>query len=457
MGWPTNEQTLGGEMNIKLIVPFGRVGCGVTSAETFKIQQLNIPLLAAHTPAGHALKIVDESFGPDDMDEDVDLVGITVMTDLALRSYRIADAYRQRGVRVVMGGIHATVLPDESLRHADAVVLGEGEDVWPQLVSDAAAGRLQRVYRASKRTGMAGQPLPRRDLYPRLSLGSYAPFAVAIEASRGCPNRCEFCSVGRMMGYGYRIRPVHEVASEIESIDLPNLFFVDDNLAFDRKAARELFTAMIPLRRRWVGQGQVSLAEDLELLTLMRRSGCEGLLIGFESMQKETQDSMPKVRKLKVDYREAVRRFHAEGIALLGAFVFGFDHETKDVFDRTIQFISESGLEFAELRCLVPYPGTRLYQRLLEEGRLPTPDWWLSGEQSPLLFRPKSMTPDELLSGVQRVATEVHSVGGIVRRFFGISPLRRSAVGWQLYAGVNLANRRLYHQNLPAGTFGSRL
>lgn len=431
-------------MNIKLIIPCGHWGTGISSAVTFKTQQLNIPLLAAFTPAGHTIKIVDESFAPDDIDEDVDLVGITVMTDLALRSYHIADTYRKRGVRVVMGGIHPTVVPGEALQHADAVVLGEGEEVWPQLVSDAAGGGMQKIYRASKKTDMTGRPLPRRDLYPRLSFRSYTPFTVCVETSRGCPYDCEFCSVDQIMGHKYRIRPVRDVVSEIESIDCPNLFFVDDNLALNRRAAKELFTEMIPLKRRWVGQGAVSLAEDLELLSLMRRSGCHALLIGFESVQNETQNRMLKLKKLKVDYSEAMRRFHGEGIAVLGAFVFGFDHETKDVFDQTLEFAFVNGVDLAQLRCIIPFPGTRLYQRLLKEGRLLVPDWWLSSKRSTLLFRPKGMTPDEFLNGLERISKQFYSIGGIIRRFFGISPWKRSAMGWLMYAGSNLANRKRY-------------
>jgi len=243
-------------------VPFDRFDSIISSAETFKIQQSSLPLLATYTPAEHSVKIVDESFAPDDVDEDVDLVGITVMTDLALRAYQIADTYRRRGVKVVMGGVHPTVLPGEALEHADAVVLGEGEEVWQQLLSDAAEGRMRKVYRASWLTDMTGRPLPRRDLYPNPVSKGYTPLSAGLEASRGCPFNCEFCSVGRVMGHKYRQRPIREVISEIESIDIQNLFFVDDNFALNRSSAKELFTEMIPLKRRWVGEGTVALAEE---------------------------------------------------------------------------------------------------------------------------------------------------------------------------------------------------
>lgn len=432
-------------MNIKLILPSDRESSSLSSAETFKIQKVNLPLLAAYTPPGHTIKIVDESFAPVDVDEDVDLVGITVLTELARRAYHIADTYRLRGVKAVMGGIHATVLPEEALKHADAVVQGEGEEVWPRLVEDASKSRMHQIYRASKVTDVRRRLLSRRDLYPRPASRGYTPFAVGVETSRGCPFDCEFCSVHQITGPTYRVRPIRDVLAEIESIRTTTLFFVDDNLALNRRIAKELFTHMIPLRRRWVGQGTVSLAEDVELLSIMKRSGCEGLLIGFESMHKETQNKMLKITKLNLDYSEAMLRFHGEGIPILGAFLFGFDHETKDVFERTLEFAITQHLDLAQFRYLTPYPGTPLYQRLLDEGRLLVPYWWLKGvTPSTPLFHPKGMTLEELSDGLERIIKEFYSIKEIVSRFLGLSPWRRSATGCRAYVGTNLAMRKRY-------------
>jgi radical SAM superfamily enzyme YgiQ (UPF0313 family) len=434
-------------MKIKLIAPHEQRED--TLSGSFKLQRVNLPLLAALTPPGHTITIVDEAFAPDDMNQDVDLVGITVMTDLALRAYHIADTYRQKAVKVVMGGIHPTVLPDEASEHADAVVVGEAEGVWPQLVSDAASGQMQRIYRAGKMTDLQGLPKPRRDLLPGTKYQGYTRIPIGVETSRGCPYDCEFCSIGQTLGQQYRVRPVQEVTAEIESIDSPHLFFVDDALGLNRNAAKKLFTEMIPLRRRWLAQGTVSLAEDLELLRLMRRSGCLGLFIGFESVQKATQNEVMKIKNLRIDFYEAMRRFHGEGFGILGSFVFGFDYENKDVFEQTLEFIMRCRMDVLQLRILTPYPGTRLYKRLLSEGRLFVRNWWLHGyPPDTLLFQPKGMTADELIGGFARLNRQAYSFGAITKRFFGMSPWKRTLLGCQVYAGVNLSTRKRYFKGL---------
>lgn len=436
-------------MNIKLIGPHTQGGNGISRGESFHAKRLILSLLAALTPADHAVTIVDEAIFPDECDGEVDLVGITVMTDSVQRSYSIADRYRESGAKVVMGGIHPTVLPREALQHADAVVIGEAEEVWSRLVSDADSGQMQKTYRSSKVTDLTGMPKPRWDLYPKPFYKNYLPSVIGVETSRGCPYHCEFCSMSTVMGSQYRCRPVLEVIAEIESIDSPYLFFLDDALALNRTLAKKLFIEMIPLQRKWVGQGTVSLAEDLELLKLMRRSGCEGLLIGFESVHKGTQKKMMKINGLKIDFSEAMRRFHGEGIPILGAFVFGFDDETKDVFDQTLEFSMRYSLDSLQLRILVPYPGTQLYTRLLKEGRLFRPDWWLHGYSSDhLLFQPKGMTSEEFLDGFVRMNRQIYSFSAIAKRFFGISPWRRTLTGTLAYTGFNLARRKRYFKGL---------
>ncbi len=434
-------------MKIKLIAPHEQRKDTISSP--FRLQRVNLPLLAALTPPGHTITIVEEAFAPDDIHQEVDLVGITVLTELALRAYQIGDTYRRKGVKVVMGGIHPTVLPDEALAHADAVVVGEAEGVWPQLVADAAAGRMQKIYRADKMTDLQGLPKPRRDLLPGSRKPGYTPIPIGVETSRGCPYDCEFCCIGQTLGQQYRVRPVQEVIAEIASIDSPHIFFVDDALGLNRKMAKKLFTEMIPLRRRWLAQGTVSLAEDLELLRLMERAGCLGLLIGFESVQKGTQREVNKIKNLKIDFYEAMRRFHGEGFGILGSFVFGFDYENKDVFEQTLEFIMRGRMDVVQLRILTPYPGTRLYKRLFSEGRLLVPDWWLRGyPPDTLLFQPKGMTADELIGGYARLNRQAYSTGAMIKRFLGMSPWKRTLLGCLAYAGVNLATRKRYLKSL---------
>ena len=438
-------------MKIKLIAPNDENM--ISSSETFRWRRLNLPLLAALTPSGHKVQIVDEAFVCDNQNEEVDLVGITVMTDLALRAYQIADDYRRLGAKVVMGGIHPTVLPAEALQHADSVVIGEGELVWPQLVSDIASGQMEKVYRANKFTSLKELPRPRWDLYPKPTNKGNTPTLfkdeTLVETSRGCPYDCEFCSIRPMMGNQYRIRDIQDVMAEIESIESSFVIFVDDSLALHPSTARKLFIEMMPLRRRWIGEGTVSLAEDLELLKLMRRSGCVGLLIGFESMQKEVQNGLKKMKILKIDFREAMRRFHGEGISVLGAFIFGFDYDDRDVFEKTMEFITKYRIDCVQLRILTPYPGTPLHARLLKEGRLFVPDWWLHGYPiDTVLFQPKNMSPEELLNGFVRLNKEVFSLGSIIRRFFGMSPWKRTGIGLTMYGGFNLATRNRYSRYL---------
>jgi radical SAM superfamily enzyme YgiQ (UPF0313 family) len=434
-------------MKIKLIAP--REQREDTLSSSLKLQRVNLPLLAALTPPGHTVTIVDEAFGPDDTNQDVDLVGITVMTDVVPRAYDIAAAYRRKGVKVVMGGIHPTVLPDEALEHADSVVVGEAEDSWPRLLSDAASGQMQRIYRSGKMTDLQGLPKPRRDLFPGSKDKGYIPIPIGVETSRGCPNDCEFCSIGRTLGAQYRVRPVLEVLAEIEAIDSPYIFFVDDALGLNRNAAKKLFTEMIPLRRLWLGQGTVSLAQDLELIGLMKRAGCLGLLIGFESVQKTIQNEVKKIKNLRIDFYEAMRRFHDEGFGILGAFVFGFDYENRDVFEQTLEFIMKSRMDYAELRILTPYPGTRLYDRLLSEGRLFERDWWLRGyPPDTLLYEPRGMTAEELINGFARLNRQAYSFGAMTKRFFGMSPWKRTLFGCQVYAGINLSTRKRYFKGL---------
>jgi radical SAM superfamily enzyme YgiQ (UPF0313 family) len=435
-------------MIVKLIKPAVGSETGAHAPTSRAFQDVALPLLAACTPEKHTVRLVDELFAPDDPDEPVDLVGISVWTELARRSYQIAQEYRDRGVKVVMGGIHPTMLPEEALQHCDAVVIGEGELIWPKLLDDAEHGNLQPCYRADELPCLERLPLPRRELYPKNKYRSIIPFAVGVESSRGCPYDCEFCSVLKVRGHKYRIRPVDEIIKDIGTIGSKYLVFVDDNMALERRSAKELFRRMTPLKRQWISEGNVSLADDPEMLRLMKASGCIGLQIGFETIQRESQGEFKKLKHIKMSYREAVHRFHDAGIAVMGNFVFGLDNDRPESFEKTLEFAVREKLDFAQFRELVPYPGTRLYNRLLKENRLVDPEWWLNpyrnfGDATPA-FLPRHMTPEQLMEGLFTISREFYSYSGILKRFTGIKPWKRTFTGHNLYFAINWINAYRY-------------
>jgi radical SAM superfamily enzyme YgiQ (UPF0313 family) len=436
-------------MKIKIIAPHDPSDTSISSGELFRFQKVNLPLLASLTPPEHSVCIVDEAFAPDDPHQDVDLVGITVMTGLASRAYTIADTYRDRGIKVVLGGIHVTVRPSEALKHADAVVLGEAEETWPKAVIDAGMNRLQKMYRASGLTDLCALPLPKRHLYPASLNINHFPIGTGVEASRGCPYDCEFCSIGRIMGKKYRVRPVADIISELNSIQSRDLFIVDDAIALNRNNAKQLFSEMIPLKKRWIGQATLSLAEDLDLLKLMKRSGCFGLILGFESVDEKTQDRMRKTSMMKLSSSDVIKRFHGEGIPIMGSFIFGFDNEKKDIFDRTLEYCLKHHVDVVSVRIICPFPGTRLYDRLLEENRLLEPEWWLKGyKEGTLLFHPKGMTLDEFEEGWNRIVKHIYSYSGIFHRLLSKRLLKRSIFNAKVITGVNLTNRKRYFKGL---------
>lgn len=432
-------------MKIKLIAPSDNLLENYQSSGTFKVPRLSLAILASLTPNNHHVTIVDETFTTDHLEEDVDLVGITVMSELALRAYNIAEAYRSKGVKVVMGGIHPTILPNEAIQHCDAVVIGEAEDIWRQVLSDADKNSLQKFYTSNKLTDINNLPMPNWRIYPQPTYHSYTPKVITLESSRGCAYSCEFCSIAMIYGKKYRVKQVRRVIEEIANTNCENLFFVDDALGLNRNEFIKLLNEMIPLKKNWVGQGTVSLGEDESLIKLMQKAGCVGLLIGFETIQEDIKHGMVKITRSKINFSETVQRFHDHGIAVLGAFVFGFDNEDKHIFERTLEFCQKSKIDFLQHRILVPFPGTQLFSRLKKEGRLFDDQWWLHGLSTEnLLFKPKNFTPTEFIEGYNYLVKNSYSKSSIVKRFFGINPLKRNLFSAKMYAGINIAQRKRY-------------
>jgi radical SAM superfamily enzyme YgiQ (UPF0313 family) len=375
---------------------------------------LGLLTLAAVTPPDCEVSLVDEEVGEIDFDAETDLVGITAMTITANRAYELADEWRRRGVAVVLGGIHPTVMPEEAARHADSVVIGEADEVWPRLVADAKAGGLQPVYRCERRIDMAHVALPRRDLLDR---DRYLTTNL-IQATRGCPNDCSFCSIHVMSGSRYRCRPVRDVIAEIETFPDPVVAFVDDNIVGRPAYAKELFRALIPLKVKWYGQGSLNIAEDDELLVLAAKSGCKILLVGFESLSPENISAVGKGRTNHVEaYGRAIERFHDHGISLQGSFILGLDHDDASVFERTAEFINRYAVDNPLAQVLIPHPGTRLRAELESQGRIIHSDWDEYGKvYGRIAYQPKLMSPEELRAGQLWVHDQIWTLPAIASR-----------------------------------------
>lgn len=386
---------------------------------------MTLPYIAALTPPHHEVILRDETLGDRiDHDEEADLVGITVVTQIARRAYDIAAAYRERGRTVVLGGSHVTLMPEEALDHADAVVVGEAEGVWQELLADREAGRLRHLYRRAGLHDLRGLPAPRMDLLNRqyrylgVSLGQ-------IKMSRGCPHRCVTCSVPAMYGAGYRFRPLEEVLREVEASDDYVIYFCEDNVVGNPGYAKELFRRMIPLGKRWTSISSIAIGDDPELLGLAARSGCKGIYIGFETVSEASLRDMGKFHNLRKDYKEIVKRVRGEGIVLTGGFLVGFDSDTPDTFKRIVDFVAETDLDIAQYYLVVPWPRTPFYEKLRSEGRLLQERWWLQDFYSQqVLYKPARMTEEEMVRGFVYMTEETYKLGKMIPRLLRGRPGR---------------------------------
>ena len=371
-------------------------------------------ILAARA-SGWDVSFHDEKVEELPRDDRPDLAALSVETFTAHRAYAVADAYRARGVPVVMGGYHPTFLPDEALRHADAVVVGDSEGAWERLLADQRAGRLQRRYAGSNEAPLTDYRLD-RSIYRGKR---YAPIEVA-QFGRGCRFSCDFCSIHAFYGTKLRVRPLDGLIAEIESLPKGRLiFFVDDNLFGNRQDLLALLDALTPLRRRWSCQISIDVARDEALLDRMRAAGCNFVLIGFESLNPESLKQMGKGwNGVSGPYERVVRALHARGIGIYGTFVFGYDADTQDSMARTLDFALESRLEIANFNPLTPTPGSHLYDRLLAEGRMLSPQWWLDPgyRYGDAIFEPRGMSADELADGIFETRRRFYSWRSIALR-----------------------------------------
>ncbi len=404
------------------------------------VPPLGLAIIAALTPPEVEVSLTDENVTVIDFHKETDLVGITALTVTARRAYEIADTFRARGVKVILGGIHPSVMPEEASEHADAVVIGEAEGIWPDLIEDFKANKLQRVYRQRERPSLVGLPIPRRDLFAQ---GAYHA-RHTISTTRGCPYSCSFCSVTSFSGHTYRCRPVEEILREVETFNERKLIaFVDDNIVGNPKFSKELFRALIPYKIKWGAQASVTIARDDELLRLAAASGCIYLLIGFESLSPANLAAVGKRINVADEYEDVIRKIHSHGIAIHGFFIFGLDEDDEDVFQRTVRFAQKMRLESAQFDLLTPYPGTALCESLDKAGRIVTKDWSQYGYN--LVFEPKQLSREMLQKGHRWAWREFYSIPSIWRRV-GVAR-RNLAALW----AVNLYYRSFWRAKLRAG------
>ncbi len=423
----------------------------------FKLGFLNLPYIAAVTPRDVEIKIVDEAYEAIDFDERVDLVGITAQTPVAPRAYQIASEFRRRGVPVVMGGVHASMLPEEAIQYVDSVVIGEGEISWPRVIEDFKRGELKPFYRPTAKVNIKELPFPRRDL---LNGTHYFPLKL-LETSRGCPHKCDFCGVSKFFGNRYRNRPMQEINRELRMLfpngsamnpigkrflsliskDLPYflkrrlLYIIDSNVVPNRRFAKELFTALKEYDLLWWGHAPVSVGYDEDLLKLFSESGCVALNIGFESLSSKNLMAMKKGFNQPNRYEEAIVRIHDHGIGIMGTFIVGLDDDDETVFDQITNFVIQNKLDWALTFIMAPCPGTDSFLRLEKEGRILTRDWEKYDSLN-AVYKPLLISSEELERGMQRVWKEVFSLPSIYRRIIKgprIHPLFYLIMNWQFY------------------------
>jgi radical SAM superfamily enzyme YgiQ (UPF0313 family) len=379
--------------------------------ETFTGSSSGLLIIAALTPKTWQVELIDENLEPIDFDKDYDMVAIGFMTQQSKRAYEIADAFRVRGITVVMGGIHATLLPEEAKEHADSVIVGEAEDIWPKVLSDFLDKDLKPFYRMDKTIDISKSPLPRYEL---LKAKKYK--AVWIQTSRGCPLDCDFCCASNLYGRKFRYKKASQIMKELNRIVEiwgRNILisFADDNMFVDKKYASALLKEIGELKIRWFVQSDISVADDDRFLQLLRRSGCAILFIGFESLNRKNLDSINKnKRKTRYleDYSSIIGRIQGHGIGVMASFVVGFDEDDVCVFGDLSRFIVDNNIFASQISILTPLPGTRLRNRLADEGRI-LPTGWDNYTFTDVNFVPNKMSAKELQDGLLEVYKKVYS------------------------------------------------
>ncbi len=408
-------------MRILLVLPAAesvrvtRARPEIPRRKMLRFSVLPLTMVAALTPPEHEVRIVDENVEPLDFDADVDVVGVTFMTALAPRAFEVARKFRARGKVVVGGGYHPTLCPEEAVKEFDAIVVGDAEESWPQLLQDLQAGRLQKSY-ARPSCGderLLCSPAPRRDLLTPMA--KHYVTINAVQTGRGCRHNCRYCSVTAFHQQRHRSRPLEEVLEELSAVPR-DLIFVDDNIIADREYARSLFHAMIPLRKRWVGQCSIEIADDAELLELASDAGCCGLFIGIETVNTKNLAAMHKTFNDSGRYAQRLRRIRRAGIGVIAGIIVGLDEDDTGVFERTLAFLQRVKIDAIQLNILTPLPGTPLFADMNHKRRVTDADWGHYDFRH-VVFQPALMTSDDLQAGADWLYAQFYRLDRVLWRF----------------------------------------
>lgn len=428
-------------MNIEIINTWEHQYAGIKKNNVFS--PLTAPYLAALFPSDVNVTIRQELVQQVDYEIDVDLVAITYMIGNALHTYEIADRFRKRGTPVILGGFHASAFPDEALEHADAVVVGEAENVFPEIIKDFKQGALKRIYKSTKLHSLKGLPVPRYDLIENDFILNHP-----VQATRGCPYSCSFCSVTSLYP-SLRVRPIDEVIRDITCFEGRNylqnkmVMFMDNNLIVNKKYAKELFRKMKPLKKWWFSQVSIDMAKDKELMRLAAESGCVAIAVGLESFSQENLNKIGKRQNKISDYKKAFKTFHEYGIYAMATLIIGFDEDTLESIRRIPDIVQEIGIDYPWLYILTPFYGTELFTQFDKENRIFTKDWSLYNCNN-AVFQPKNMSVDELHSSYLEIWKEMYSFSKVSNRVFRNLPISRfTSFLWRF-----LDNGHLCFQNL---------
>lgn len=423
-------------MRLTLIYPsVGKKKAG-EYIKSWQMEPLAIAVLAGLTPNDIEIRFYDDRLERIPFNEPTDLVAISVETFTAKRSYEIAAEYRKQSIRVILGGYHPTLMPEEALEFADSVIIGEAENVWADVIRDAKEGNLQCMYRGradSLNNYKVDRNIFRNKKYFDISL---------VETGRGCKFHCEFCSISSFFGNSYCRRATKDVVEEIKNLKKKYIFFVDDNIVSNISAAKDFFKAIIPLNIKWISQASIDIAKDSESLNLMAESGCIGLLIGFESVKDENLIQMGKLHNIGIDYDVAIGKIRDKGIVLYGAFVLGYDHDDKKNIADTVEFAKKHKLFLAAFNHLIPFPGTKLYERFILGNRLKYKKWWLDSHYhfGNVPFYPEKMSTEELENECINARRKFFGLKSILSRSLD---LRANCQNWKMASTFFLINSLL--------------